>query len=152
MKKPIPYLEQQKKTIFFYRNLSNKKKNHFFLQKLEQQKKTIFFYRNLSNKKKPFFFTEIRDFSSKVPKICFYPSQQKKKPFFFQKYEISVQKYQKLTIFSETLIEMIWEAGDGRVRCVRKSGAMKTKKWRGRRSREEDERARESKEEAEMWV
>ena len=44
----------------------------------------------------------------------------------------------------ETLIEMIWEADDGRVRCVRKSGAMKMKKWRGRRSREEDEREREN--------
>ena len=46
----------------------------------------------------------------------------------------------------ETLIEMIWEVDDGRVRCVRKNGAMKMKKkkWRGRRSREEDEREQEN--------
>ena len=47
---------------------------------------------------------------------------------------------------------MIWEADDGRVRCVHKSGAMKTQKWKKkltvniRRSREEE--TRESKEEA----
>ena len=56
-------------------------KTDSLISQYHNNKKTISFYRNMK-----FLFKSTKNehfFTSKVPKICFYPSQKKKKTIFF---------------------------------------------------------------------
>ena len=69
-------------------------KTDSLISQYHNNKKTISFYRNMK-----FLFKSTKNehfFTSKVPKICFYPSQKKKKkPFFSQKWKTKKWKKQR---------------------------------------------------------